>query len=160
MDHVYFKGKGSWFQHLFRLDDEFQKWHVTLHFTAESVDEFRALKLKTHLKKDDDGYFAKLSRPSRKITKGGKELVFSPPKVFDKDGLPMPDAARIGNGSDITVKCELYQYTPPGGKDKLNAIRLESVRVDSLVPYEPKKDYTKEEAKAAEGLTSQPAPLF
>lgn len=160
MEYVYFKGKGSWFQHLFQLDDEFQKWHVTLHFIPESLDTFRGLKLKTHLKKDDDGYYAKLSRPSRKVTKGGKEIVFSPPKIFDKDGLPMDNGTRIGNGSDITVKCELYQYSPPGGKNKENAIRLESVRVDNLIPYNPDKDYTKEEAKAAEGLTSQPAPLF
>ena len=160
MDYVYFKGKGSWFQHLFQLDEEYSKWHVTLHFTPESLEEFRALKLKTHLKKDDDGYFSKLSRPSRKVLRSGKEIVFTPPKIFDKDGMPMINGSLIGNGSDITVKCELYQYTAPGGKEKANAIRLESVRIDNLIPYEPKKDYTKEEAKAADGLTSQPAPLF
>lgn len=160
MEHVYFKGKGSWFQHLFQLDSEFGKWHVTLHMVPESVDLFRSLKLKTHLRKDDDGYFAKLSRQQRKVTKAGKEIIWEAPKVFDKDGLPVAQSTHIGNGSDITVKCEVYSYTPPGGKSKENAIRLESVRIDNLIPYEPKKDYTKEEAKAAEGLTSQPAPLF
>ena len=156
---VYFKGKGSWFQHLFILDTEYNKWHVTLHFTPESLDEFRALKVKTHLKKDDDGYFSKLSRPASRVY-GGKLTPFAPPQIFDKDGLPLKSGTNIGNGSDITVKCELYQYTPPGSKEKANAIRLESVRIDNLIPYEPKRDYTDEEAKAAEGLTDQPAPLF
>lgn len=157
--YVYFKGKGSWFQHLFNLDQEYSKWHVTLHLTPESLEEFRALQVKTHLKKDDDGYYVKLSRPSSRVY-SGKLTPFAPPQVFDKDGMPLTDSARIGNGSDITVKCELYQYTPPGGKARANAIRLESVRIDNLIPYEPNRDYTDEQAKAAAGLTDQPAPLF
>lgn len=157
--YIYLKGKGSWFQHLFQLDAEYNKWNITLHFTPESLDEFRALQLKTHLKKDDDGYYAKLSRPASRVY-GGKLTPFAPPLVFDKDGLPMKDSSLIGNGSDITVKCEVYQYTPPGGKAKANAIRMESVRIDNLIPYEPKRDYTDAQATAAEGLTDQPAPLF
>lgn len=160
MDYVYFKGKGSWFRHLFQLDEEYQRWHITIHFVPQSLDEFKALKLKTHLKKDDDGYYAKLSRPRKKVTKAGKEIIFDAPQVFDKDGQPWPKDKHIGNGSDITVKCELYQYQPPGGAPKANAIRLASVRIDNHVPYEPDRDYTKDEAKGAEGLTDQPAPLF
>jgi hypothetical protein len=157
--YVYFKGKGSWFRHLFQLDDEFQKWHITLHFDGSSLEEFRNLHLKTHLKKDDDGYYAKLSRPRKKIMRG-KEQIFDPPQVFDVEGRPMFDSNHIGNGSDITVKCELYQYSPPGSKVRANAIRLESVRIDNLVPYTPEKDYMPDQAKAAEGLMDQPAPNF
>lgn len=158
-EHVYFKGKGSWFRHLFQLDEEFGKWHVTLHFDPESLDAFRALQLKTHLKKDDEGYFAKLSRPRKKIMRG-KEVIFDAPKIFDKDGNPMTDSSRIGNGSDITVKCELYHYSPPGSKVRANAIRLESVRIDNLVPYTPQRDYEPDQAQAAAGLMEQPEPLF
>ena len=157
VDYVYFKGKCSWANHLVVADSEFNKWHVTLHFTPESLEEFRALKLRTHLKKDDDGYFAKLSRPVNKMIKG-KLIAFLPPKIFDKDGQPY--TGTIGNGSDVTVKCEVYKYTPPGGKERLNAIRMESMRIDNLVPYEPKRDYTPAEAKAADGLTDQPPPIF
>lgn len=160
-DYVYFKGKGSWFQHLFIIDNAYEpQWNITLHFDNDSLETFRGLKLKTHLKKNDDGYYAKLSRKVRKVTKAGKEIIWAAPKVYDKDGVPMGPETRIGNGSDITVKCELYGYTPPGESVKKNAIRLESVRIDSLVPYEPKKDYTPEETKAASGLMTQPAPLF
>jgi hypothetical protein len=139
-------------------DSEFNKWHVTLHFTPESLEKFRELKLKTHLKKDDDGYFAKLSRPVSKLMRG-KIHAFTPPQIFDKAGAPMGKTP-IGNGSDVTVKCELYKYSPPGSKERLNAIRLESMRVDNLVPYEPKRDYTDEQAKAASGLADQPEPIF
>ena len=158
VDYVYFNGKCSWANHLVIADQEFNKWHVTLHFTPESLDKFRSLKLKTHLKKDDDGYFAKLSRPTQKLMRG-KMVTFTPPKIFDKEGKPLENVS-IGNGSDVTVKCELYQYTPPGSKQKENAIRLESMRVDNLIPYEPNRDYTAEQSKAAAGLTDQPAPLF
>ncbi len=161
MDYVYFKGKGSWFQNLFILDTKFEpQWRIKCHLTADSVEDFKALKTKTHLKKDDDGYFTNFTRKARKITRTGKELIFEAPGVFDKDGIPMGKESRIGNGSDITVKCELYQYTPPGEKEPKNAIRLASVRIDNLIPYEAGKDYTAEQAKQAEGLTSQPAPLF
>ena len=156
---VYFKGKGSWFHHLFQLDSEYNKWDIQLHFIPDSLEEFRALNVKTQLKKDDDGYYARLSRPGSKIIKGVL-VPFSPPMVFDKDGAPIKEGVSIGNGSDITVKCELYQYTAPGSKVKSNAIRLESVRIDNLIPYEPNRDYTKEQAAAAAGLTSQPPQLF
>lgn len=161
-NYVYFKGKGSWFQHLFILDDKFgdPKWSVKLHFTPESLEEFRGLKLKTHLKKDDDGYYATLSRRQRKVTRAGKEIIWEHPQVFDKDGIPMTSADRIGNGSDITVKCEVYQYRPQPSAPLENAIRLESVRIDNQVPYEPTRDYTPEQEKAAEGLRDQPEPLF
>lgn len=158
IEYVYFQGKCSWANHLVNADSEYNKWHVTLHFTPESLEKFRELKLKTHLRKDDDGYNAKLSRPCTKLIRG-KMVSFAPPQIFDKDGKPFERTTHIGNGSDVTVKCELYKYSPPGSKNKENAIRLESVRVDNLVPYEPKRDYTATEAKAAEGLENHP-PAF
>jgi hypothetical protein len=160
MDYVYFKGKGSWFQHLFQFDDKFGKWSIQIHLTPESLEEFKALKLKTHLKMDDDGWYTKLSRPREKLTRGGKRIVFDAPMVFDKDMMPIRKGTNIGNGSDITCKCEIYQYTPPGSKNKENAIRLAEVRIDNLIPYNPDKDYTPEEASAAEGLKDQPKPVF
>lgn len=156
-ESIYFTGKAKWAR-LITADSEYQKWSMDLYFTPQSLDDFKALKLKTHLKKDDDGYYARLSRPTQKMMRNVM-TAFSPPKVFDKDGKPL-EGVMIGNGSDVTVKCELYKYTAPGSKEKQNAIRLESVRVDNLVPYEPKKDFDKVTAAAAEGLTDQPAPLF
>lgn len=167
-NHVYFKGKGSWFRHLFQLDtmyaapDDPGKWHLKLHPTQESLEEFKALKTKNRLMQDDDGYYINLNRPRKKTitlrTGGKKEIIFDPPKVFDKDGHPLSEDARIGNGSDVTAKCELYSYSYMG--NRANAIRLESVRIDNLVPYEAKENYLPEEAKAAEGLMDQPEPLF
>ena len=160
-ENVYLKGKGSWFNHAIIMDEEYQKWHITLHLDQPSLEAFRALQVKTHLKKDDNGYFVRLSRPRKKIMRG-KEVIFDAPKIFDKDGFEMSKEAcyKIGNGSDITVKLEKYSYKPPGSKVQANAIRLESIRIDNLIPYEPKRDYTEEQSQAAEGLMDQPEPLF
>lgn len=156
VDFVYFQGKAKWAR-LVIPDPEFQKWSIDLYFDEKSLEEFKALKLKTHLKKDDDGYYARLSRPTQKMMRNQLQS-FEPPKIFDKDMKPL-EGVLIGNGSDVTVKCEVYKYTPPGSKTRENAIRMASVRVDNLVPYE-KKDYDGQTARAASGLSDQPAPLF
>ena len=155
-EYVYFTGKCKWAK-LVTPDPEYQKWQLDLYFDAKSLEDFKALKLKTHLKKDDDGYYARIARPVQKMMRNQLHA-FNPPKVFDKDNKPLENTL-IGNSSDVTVKCEVYKYTPPGGKSRENAIRLESVRVDNLVPYE-RKDFDAATAKAAEGLEDQPAPLF
>lgn len=166
--YVYFKGKGSWFKHLFQLDtmyagpDDPGKWHIKLHPTPESLEEMKALNTRNRIMMDDDGKYFNLSRPRKKVINlksgGKKEIIFDAPIVFDKDGHSLSESARIGNGSDITVKCELYSFNHQGKKQ--NAVRLESVRIDNLVPYEAKENYQPSEAKAAEGLMEQPEPLF
>jgi hypothetical protein len=156
-EFVYLQGKCNYAKFV-TPDNKYQRWGLDLYFTEESLAKFKALKLKTHLKMSDDGFFAKISRPVSKLIRG--ELVaFLPPKIYDKEGMPM-EGVLIGNGSDVTVKCEVYRYTPPGSKIKENAIRLESVRVDNLIPYEPKKDFTKEDKEATAGLLEQPEQLF
>jgi hypothetical protein len=161
-EYVYLKGKGSWFQHFFNADSKFgdAKWHITLHPDEESLAKFKSLNLKNTIGKDDDGWYVRLSRPCRKVTRKGQELIWTAPVMFDKDGIPLDQSVRIGNGSDITVKCEVYQYSAPSAKEKSNAIRLESARIDQLVPFDGTKDYTKEENKQADGLMVQPKPIF
>ena len=166
--YVYFKGKGSWFRHIFQLDTAYAgpgeagKWHIKLHPDKESLDLFKSLQTRNRLSRDDDGDYFNISRPREKeITlKDGshKKIVWDAPKVFDKDGHPLSDSARIGNGSDITVKAELYTYNYQGKRN--NAIRLDSVRIDNFIPYEAKENYLPDEAKSAEGLMDQPEPLF
>lgn len=168
MEYVVFKGKGSWFRHLFQLDtlyagpDDPGKWHIKLHPTAESLDLFKSLKLKNRLMRDDDGDYFNVNRPRKKVINlpngGKKEIIFEAPKVFDVDGHPLTESARIGNGSDITVKCEKYSYTHNGKKS--NAIRLDSVRIDNLIEYKAQDTYTAAESKAADGLMDQPKPIF
>jgi hypothetical protein len=54
----------------------------------------------------------------------------------------------------------VYSYTQKFTKKPGRAIRLEAVRVDNLIPYEPKSDRTPEEMELTKGLDEQPTPLF
>lgn len=161
-EYVYLKGKGSWFQHFFNADSKFgdPKWHILLHPDEESLATFKSLNTMNHLKKDDDGYYFNVSRPCRKVTAKGIEMVWQAPIMFDKDGVPLDSSVRIGNGSDVTLKCEVYPFTLRGSSNTKNAIRLESARLDQLVPFEGARDFTKEESKQADGLLTQPKPIF
>jgi hypothetical protein len=110
------------------------------------------------MKKDDDGYYIQFSREPSKLMRG-KVVAFAAPKVVDKDGVPI-DGSRVGNGSDVTVRLEVYQHgTPNGGKAK--AARFDSIRIDNLVPYQPDRDLgSQDEKDAVKSLTEAPEPLF
>lgn len=71
--------------------------------------------------------------PNMPKEKGSDErgFVFGPPKVVDADGKTWNEETLIGNGSDITVKINVWRG------DKATKIRWDGVRVDSLVEYEP-----------------------
>lgn len=156
---VYLKGKAKWAHRLFQPDLEFNKWSTVLYPDKESLEKIRDLQaegVKNVLKKDDDGYYTTFSRPTQKLMKG-KVVAFTPPVVTDKDGQPFTDP--IGNGSDITIKLEVYQHGTPGG-GKAKAARLMAVRVDNHVPFEQERDFTDEQMGLVSGLNEQPAPQF
>ena len=162
-DPVYFQGKCSWAK-LVQPDIEYNNWNIKLHFNQESYNKFMALKEKVgdvegilnEVKKDDDGYYHVFKRPvSRDFGQGVERL--TAPVVVDAQGVPFPEY--IGNGSDVTIKCEQYVYTNRRTKKKGRAIRLEGVKIDNLVPF-TKKDYTPEQEKLALGLDKQAPQLF
>lgn len=153
------KGKVSWLYAT--AFNRYEKWSVTLHPDNKSLEIIRDLQaqgIKNVMKKDDDGYYIQFSREPTKLMKG-KVVAFAAPKVIDKEGIPM-DGARIGNGSDVTLRLEVYQHgTPNGGKSK--AARFDSIRIDNLVPYLPDRDLkTDEEKKAVEDLKNAPAQVW
>lgn len=151
------QGKISWL-HAVGFN-KFDCWSVTLHPDTKSLEVLRELQaqgLKNQMKKDDDGYFMAFRRDPTKLMRG-KLVAFAAPKVVDKDGIPM-DGSRIGNGSDATVRLEVYQHgTPSGGKSK--AARFDSVRIDNLIPFNPGTDFpTTAEAEAVDSLKNSPQP--
>jgi hypothetical protein len=156
---VYVQGKLSWAKRLFYPDDRYQKYSVQIHPNSESLEKIRDLQtkgLKNILKKDDDGYYTQFSRPT--VRKYGSVVkTFEAPIVVDKDGQPIGDV--IGNGSDATLKLEVYEHGTPGG-GKAVAARLVSVRVDNLVAFDPKRDFTEKEQELRAGLAEQPEQLF
>jgi len=74
----------------------------------------------------------KVSRPH--MEPNFEDPLMGPPKVVDADGNPWDEEVLIGNGSEITVKLDVWI----GNKAK--KVRWEAVRVDELVPYEPQDD--------------------
>lgn len=165
--YYYFKGKAKWANRLFLPDQQYKCWSVQVYPDQETYSKILELKsgkdgvqgILNVIKKDEDGYNIQLKRPTEKMFKG-KLQGFVPPLVVNADNSPFnPQGPQIGNGSDVTCKIEYYEYKrPTGGKG--SAIRLESVRVDNLIPFNKDKDFPDVEAKAVSGLKDQPAPLF
>lgn len=169
---VYLQGKLKW-PKLVQADSKFgePKWSVVLYPDADSHNKILELQkkgIKNVIKKDEEGWFVTFSRHVSK-TYRGKIKTFSPPILVDgKKPLPSggyePFTDAIGNGTDATVKIEVYAYkapTDPIGKMTGCACRLVSVRVDNLVPYAPNKDYDEDQKKMVKGMDEQPEqPLF
>lgn len=152
----YVSGKLSWVR-VVKPDSQYNNWVTTIHPTTDSLEKIRGWQgegMKNVLKKDEDGYFTKFRCPTHRLRKDGTMWTFEAPKVVDKDGRPM-DGSIIGNGSDGTLKLEIYEHGTPGG-GKAIAARLVGVRVDNLVPFDVEEDYTDEEAKQVSGLKEQP----
>lgn len=153
-DFVFLQGKVAWFRS--DVPNNWNKYSCQLHPDAKSLEIIRDLQakgLKNMLKKDEDGYFINISRPVTKEFSSGKMVTFTPVEVFDKEGNPYHGT--VGNGSDATLKIEVYEHSTPGG-GKAVAARWVSARIDNLVPFNPGTDMTEREAVAAEGLSTQP----
>lgn len=149
-------GKLSWVR-VVKPDLTYNCWTVTLHPDATSLEKIREWQgegLKNQIKKDEDGWYVKFRCNVSRERKDGTIWTFEPPKVVDKDGRPF-DGTTIGNGSDGTVKLEVYEHGTPGGGRAI-AARLVGVKVDNLVPFNPESDYTEQEAEATKDLRSQP----
>lgn len=158
-EYVYIQGKVSWFRP--KIPNKWNKWAVTIHPNDKGLEIIRDLQaggIKNQLKKDQDGYYTNFSRPVTKETSTGKILSFTPPEVFDSDGKTPLDV-NVGNGSDATLKIEVYTHNTPGG-GKAKAVRWESARIDVLVPYEPNRDQDEQTKEASKGLAEQPEQLF
>jgi hypothetical protein len=150
----------SWVKYV-TPDPTFNKWSVTIHPNAEGVEAIRELQtqgVKNQWKKDEDGYYISFSRPTERKIKG-KIIGMTPPVVLNQDGTPM-DGVAIGNGSDGTLKLEIYSHgTPSGGKAK--AARWAALKIDNLIPFNKDTDFPDPAMKEqAEGLDEQPQQLF
>lgn len=139
--------------------NKYDKWSVTIYPEPKSLELIRDLQgqgLKNVIKKDEDGYYVQFSREPTKLMRG-KIVAFAAPKVVDNKGEPM-DGTKIGWGSDVTVRLDVYQHgTPNGGKAK--AARWEAIRVDNLVPW-TKDQLGPDEQKAHDSLVNSPKPVW
>lgn len=159
-DFFYLAGKTKYYNPT--MADKWNKWSHLLYPDTASLELLRDLQaegLKNVIKKDDDGYFLRISRPVSKQTSTGKMLTFLPPETFNPDGTPFVGV--VGHGSDVTTKIEVYSYMAPGSTSVPGkAMRWVSTRIDNLVPFNPETDMTDEQREAAEGLLDQPQKDF
>jgi hypothetical protein len=143
--------------YLVRPHMQFGKWIVILHPTPDSLEKIRDWQgrgMKNVLKKDEDGYYTRFGCPVQRERKNGTMWAFEAPVVVDKDNRPM-DGSIVGNGSDGTLKLEVYEHGTPGG-GKAIAARLVGVRIENLVKIDA------EEAPGADGYKDlrETKPLF
>ena len=141
-EEVFIKGKIKWCKHL-RPDTTYPpgKWSVVMYIEGEELDKVRKWQsqgIKNSVKFDDEeGWYITLSRKTS-ITVKGREVGLEPPKVIDKEGVPI--STMVGNGSDGIAKCILWSFNPmPGISGK--ALRWEALRVDNMIPFDSNKDY-------------------
>lgn len=160
----YFQGKAKWVK--IHQPDGYGNWKLDLYLNPESLNKLTELKtnkdgvsgILNTIKEDEDGKFTTFKRPQQKMMKG-KVVGFAPPEVLMADGTTPLRDQMIGNGSDVTVKVQIYTYNKPGG-GKGKATRLESIRVDNLIPFNPRQDFDGDQQKLVKGLEEQPEQLF
>lgn len=156
------QGKTKWSQ-LTSLDTKFQppSWHITIYPTPDSLALIRDLQgegLKNVIKKDEENqYFVRFTRYPWKEYKDRtgrmQRIDFAAPEVILRDGRPYREP--LGQGSDVTVRLEVYEHNTPGGKSKAKAARLTGVIVDNLVPFS-RTDFTPEQEHQVRGLEDSP----
>lgn len=152
----FWSGKADWC-FVDRLDN-FGRYSVRLYPDTNAYNEIMKLKqegLQNVIKKDDNGYYLNVSRPPEIKMRNGATIALSAPELLDADGKTPIRGTMIGNGSDVTIKVEIRRYKTLQKKDALSA-RMVSVRVDNLVPVEPKRDFPPALAKAVAGLDTAP----
>lgn len=160
-ENVYLTGTLSWVRD--RTPDEWGNYKATIHPDSESLEKVRELAaegVKNVIKKDENGYYVTYKRPVQKMI-NGKVVGFIPVILLDgsqklPDGsfAPMRDV-NVGNGSTGVMKLQVYEHRTPGG-GKAKAARLESIRVDNLVPFQSKAEFSEEELRITKGLDQQP----
>lgn len=162
---VYFRGKAHFFKLLGKGDLKYACWATGIYLDEASYNLYLELKkgkdgvkgIMNDVKITEDGYLINLKRPWTRQYQG-KEVGFTAPVVIDNKNQPWPESRPIGNGSDITVKCEYYSFKPPFQKDKGSAIRLVSARIEDWIPYEPSRDFDEATKEATRGLVDQAPP--
>jgi hypothetical protein len=169
-EFLYLKGKVKWCRP--QQPDPWGNWKTEFYPIPEDLAKIKALKetsngvtgIKNTIKKDEDGEYVSLRRPQSKLMRG-KVTGFAPPEVLD-GSVVLPDGSNpplrdtpIGNGTDATVKISVYTHSTPGG-GKARATRWEAIRVDNLVPYKGRDEFTEGEEKQIRGLAESPKPLW
>lgn len=156
----YIQGKLGEHSKIGSPDTEYQCWMANIYPTKDSLELIREMQsdgLKNVLKKEEDGYFTRFRCPTHRERRDGTIWTFEPPIVVDMQNKPM-DGNRVGAGSDVTLKLEVYSHPTPTGGTAI-AARLVGVRVENLIEFDPDRDFSDAEKAQIHGLKDV-TPLF
>lgn len=110
----------------------FANWNTGLLLDDDTLRAYKALALAQVKIKDNNQVTFK--RPEfKKDYKTGELVELGAPRVTLPEGVA--EGAAIGNGSDVSIHIEVYDYSYKNRPGK--AARWNSVTVHELVPYEP-----------------------
>jgi len=135
-----FKGKVSWVRGV--QPNKFDRWSLNLHPDATSLEVIRDLQaegVKNVIKKDEDGYYLQISRPTTVEMRKGYKQPVTPPILRREDGSSLEGVA-IGNGSDAVVTCEVYSHPVPNSEKRAKAMRWYALDVVDLIPFDRPED--------------------
>lgn len=127
---IYVTGPCKWAR-VYKPDEKYGNYSIEVYPDKASMVALAESGIQVSPKEDEEGIYYKFRRDDKKLI--NNELVeFGPPKVVDKD-LTAFDKL-IGNTSNVTLKISVYDT-----KTKGKGHRLEMIRVNNLVEYEPPK---------------------
>jgi hypothetical protein len=125
--NIYLTGTVKWAK-VRTPDEKYNDYKVNLYPDKDSLVRIKESGLQVQPKEDEDGTFYTFRRKHEQIIK--RELkVNGPPQVLSADNTEFEGL--IGNGSTVTIKVIVFDTIKGKGH------RLATVRVDSLVEYNP-----------------------
>jgi hypothetical protein len=155
----YVSGKAKWV--CAHKPNQYGDYKMDLYPDEQSLSKIMKWKeegLKNVIRKDDDGAVIAFKRASSKLIRG-KVVGFGPPEIIDAEGKPTPHV-QVGNGSDVTVRINIYRFNGPTGSKPGIATRWDALRIDNLVPYNASKDMNPTQANQVGKLAEQPVPSY
>lgn len=128
-NYHYFSGKVKWAK-VRKPDEKYNKFSINLYPNDDTIAAIKKAGVSTRPKVDLDTkeVFYTFRRDVEKKIKD-QMVQFGPPKVINADGTDFEGL--IGNGSTCTIKVGVYDTAMGKGS------RLEAVRIDELVEYNP-----------------------
>lgn len=134
MSVMYLQGKSYWAR-VHKPDEKYNKFTLDFYPDAASWKAYKAAGLQLKERESEHGTYVKLGVPATRLTKKG-DVIKAQVAVLDEDNQPM--TKNIGNGSEVTVKVEVFDT------DKGPGHRLLAVRADKLVEYTDKNEVSKD----------------
>jgi hypothetical protein len=128
---IYLHGTCKWAK-LETPDEKYGHWTLDLYPDQESLAKVKksGLELKERTDNEGKGPFIKLRRKKQKLIKDAL-VKFDPPSILNSDNKPMPQDTKIGNGSTVFCKVEVYDTIKGKGHT------LAAVRIENLIEYNP-----------------------